>query len=140
MIPIALFANFISTVFGKIFFNRFPCICTVRIHYFICFLQKIDTTLTVMHSCIRYSIIGYQLAFCITFYMIFVSEMRLIILLRPACICIFLSHFRRIFRLFPFFRSLAVFDLFIFVPAISLAWNIHKGCINDRAFMGNQSF
>ena len=65
--------------------------------------------------------------------MVLVAKKRLIVLLRPSRINIFLTKFLRV--LFPFLRRAPVLDFFILLPRVSLARYLDKTRIYYLAFL-----
>ena len=72
--------------------------------------------------------------------MVLIPEMPFAVLLCPVCVYVFLSEFTFVFGLFPFLGNLTIFDLFVFVPAVSLSRCVNERCINYRTFVADQSF
>ena len=84
-----------------------------------------------MHVGSRCFILRNQLFLGIHFHVILVPIVRLVVLLRPTRIAVFLpplcASFLKSFRPFPFL------DLLVFLPVVALARHLHKTRIHDTA-------
>ena len=90
-------ANFTYTTIRQATRNRRTCITAISIENRIRFFQKFQTHLAIMHGSSCYAKIRDKLALGIAFDMIFIPEVCLVVLLRPACIGILLCKHRRLF-------------------------------------------
>ena len=132
-VAITFFTNFISDVFGEFL----SCISTVGITYFIFFIEKHFKFIAVVYVGRRYCIIQNQLAFSINLNMILVTVMCFFTFFRPTGIGIFLKFF--VGQFLSFLRNFAIFDLSVFITAISLTGCIYKCSIYNRAFVSNNT-
>ena len=73
--------------------------------------------------------------FYIYIYMILITKLIPAVLLYPACICIFLAFF--ILR--PVTGYIAVLNILVLLPAVTLFWSRYNAGINYLAFLGGKT-
>jgi len=89
-------------------------------------IKKLLENIAVMNRCRRYFIIANQLMLDICIYMILIAKSIFTILLYPACIGIFLTYL----ILGPVFRDIAILNIIVFLPAVTLLWGRYNTGIN----------
>lgn len=94
----------------------------------IVFNKDVLQFLAVMNMRRCYRIFTDKLPFDIHVHMVLVTVKRLVILLRPTGIKIFLAQFRRIIKLFVW--CLSLLDIFVFITTVPLARDFHKRWVN----------
>ena len=129
LVAVAFLTDLVTDVLGQFLTH----VGTVSVCCLVLLAEEILKLVAIVYVGRGDDVIQNQLAVSIHLGVVFVAVMRFVAFFRPTGIDVLLRHFVRI--LLPFLWDFAVFDLLVFITAVSLAGRIHKCGIDDRAFM-----